>query len=97
MRRPLVPLVIAFLAGIVAVRLLQPPALVWFPTGLVAVGLALLSAAYHRLHIAGVFLLFLFFSLGAGRLGVEPYLLPRITSIVYPKRSWSSRSCSRGL
>ncbi|WP_337287962.1 DNA internalization-related competence protein ComEC/Rec2 [Candidatus Methylomirabilis sp.] len=76
LRRPLVPLVIAFLAGIVAVRLLQPPALVWFPTGLVAVGLALLSAAYHRLHIAGVFLLFLFFSLGAGRLGVEPYLLP---------------------
>lgn len=76
MRHPLVPLVIAFLLGIVAAGLLQPPAVVWLFAGGVAAGLALLSAAYSRLHAAGAFLLLLFFSLGAGRLGVESYLLP---------------------
>ncbi|MDE2484481.1 MAG: DNA internalization-related competence protein ComEC/Rec2 [candidate division NC10 bacterium] len=76
MRRPLVPLVIAFLLGIVASHLLPFPVLVWLLTGPVAAGLALLSAAYRRLRAASAFLLLLFFSLGAGRLGVEPYLLP---------------------
>ncbi len=76
MRHPLVPLVIAFLLGIVAARLLQLPAVVWLFAGGVAAGLALLSAAYSRLRAAGTFLLLLFFSLGAGRLGVESYLLP---------------------
>ncbi|MBI2883746.1 MAG: DNA internalization-related competence protein ComEC/Rec2 [Candidatus Methylomirabilis oxyfera] len=75
-RRPLVPLVIAFLLGIVAARLLQLPAVVWLLAGLAAAGLALLSAAYSRLRDASAFLLLLFFSLGAGRLGVESYLLP---------------------
>ncbi len=76
LRRPLVPLILAFLMGIVAARLLQLPALVWFLAGLVAAGLAMLGAAYHRLRVAGIFLLLLFFSLGAGRLGVQSYLLP---------------------
>ncbi|MDE2059562.1 MAG: DNA internalization-related competence protein ComEC/Rec2 [candidate division NC10 bacterium] len=76
MRRPLVPLVIAFLLGIMAVRLLQCPAPIWLFTGVAAAALALLSAAYRRLRVASAFLLLLFFSLGAGRLGVEPYLLP---------------------
>lgn len=76
LRRPLVPLVIAFLLGIVAARLLQLPAVVWLLAGLAAAGLALLSAVYSRLRAAGAFLLLLFFSLGAGRLGVESYLLP---------------------
>jgi competence protein ComEC len=76
MRRPLVPLVIALLLGIVASRLLPFPVLVWLLTGPAAAGLALLSAAYRRLRFASIFLLLLFFSLGAGRLGVESYLLP---------------------
>ncbi len=76
LRRPLVPLVIAFLLGIVAAHVLQLPALVWLLAGLLAAGLALLSAAYHRLHLATGFLLLLFCALGAGRLEVEPYLLP---------------------
>ena len=38
-RRPLVPLILAFLLGIVAARLLQLPTLVWFLAGLVAAGL----------------------------------------------------------
>ncbi|MDE2179303.1 MAG: DNA internalization-related competence protein ComEC/Rec2, partial [candidate division NC10 bacterium] len=76
MHRPLVPLVIAFLLGIVASHLLPFPVLVWLLTGPTAAGLALLSAAYRRLRAASAFLLLLFFSLGAGRLGVEPYLLP---------------------
>lgn len=76
MSRPLVPLVVAFILGIVAARLLPLPPLVWLLAGLGAAGLALLSAAYHRLHIAGACLLVLFLSLGAGRLEVEPYLLP---------------------
>ncbi|KAB2959814.1 MAG: DNA internalization-related competence protein ComEC/Rec2 [Candidatus Methylomirabilis oxygeniifera] len=74
-RRPLVPLVIAFLLGIVATHLLQLPAVVWLLAGLAAAGLALLSAAYSRLLAAGAFLLLVFFSLGAGRLGVESSLL----------------------
>lgn len=76
MRRPLVPLILAFLLGIVAARLLQLPALVWFLAGLTAASLALLGGAYRRLRVAGIFLLLLFFSLGAGRLGVESSLLP---------------------
>src|SRR5574337_76312 len=75
MRRPLIPLVVAFLLGVIAARLLQVPAPVWLLTGLAAAGLALLSAVYGRLRAAAC-LLVLFFSLGAGRLGVEPYLLP---------------------
>jgi competence protein ComEC len=76
MRRPLVPLVVALLLGIVAARLLPLPALVWFLAGPAAIGLVLLSAAYHQLRVASLSLLFLFFSLGAGRLGVELRLLP---------------------
>lgn len=76
MRRPLVPLVIAFVSGIVAVRLLPLPPPVWLLTGLAAAGLILLSAVYGRLRIVGACLLLLFFSLGASRLGVEPYFLP---------------------
>src|SRR5574337_1101923 len=76
MRRPLVPLVLAFLLGIVAAHLLHLPALVWFLAGLTAAGLAMLGGVYRRLRVAGVFLLLLFFSLGAGRLGVESSLLP---------------------
>ncbi|MBZ0169512.1 MAG: DNA internalization-related competence protein ComEC/Rec2 [Kofleriaceae bacterium] len=76
MRRPLVPLVVAFLLGVMAARLLQVPAPVWLLIGLAAAGLALLNAVYCRLRVAGACLLVLFFSLGAGRLGVEPYLLP---------------------
>lgn len=76
MRRPLVPLVIAFLLGIVAARLLQLPAVVWLLAGVTAAGLSLLSAVYNQRRVACVFLLLLFFSLGAGRLGVESYRLP---------------------
>ena len=76
LRRPLAPLILAFLLGIVAARLLQLPALVWFLASLVAAGLALLGTAYRRLRVASIFLLLLFFSLGAGRLEVESYLLP---------------------
>ncbi len=75
MRRPLVPLVIAFVSGIVAVRLLPLPPPVWLLTGLAAAGVILLSAVHSRLRIADACLLLLFFSLGAGRLGVESYLL----------------------
>jgi competence protein ComEC len=76
MRRPLVPLVIAFLLGIVGARLLQLPAVVWLLAGVTAAGLSLLSAVYNQRRAACVFLLLLFFSLGAGRLGVESYRLP---------------------
>ncbi|MGB4781605.1 MAG: hypothetical protein WBH61_06175, partial [Candidatus Methylomirabilis sp.] len=75
LRRPLIPLILAFLLGIVAARFLQLPELVWFLAGLVAAGLALLGTAYRWLRVASIFLLLLFFSLGAGRLGVESYLL----------------------
>lgn len=76
LRRPLVPLVVAFLLGVIVARLLQVPAPVWLLTGLTSAGLALLSAVYCRLRVTGACLLVLFFSLGAGRLSVEPYLLP---------------------
>lgn len=75
LRRPLVPLVVAFLLGIVAARLLPLSVFVWLLAGLLTTGLALLSAACRRLRVASLFLLLVFFSLGAGRLGVESYLL----------------------
>lgn len=76
LRRPLVPLVVAFILGIVAARFVRFPAPVWLLIGFGAVSLVGLNAAYHRLRITGACLLVLFFALGAGRFEVEPYLLP---------------------
>lgn len=76
MRRPLVPLVVAFLLGIVAARCEVLPALSWLLAGLLAAGLALLAASYRRQHAATAFLLLLFLALGAGRLEVELRLPP---------------------
>lgn len=76
LRRPLVPLVVAFILGIVAARFVRFPAPVWLLIGFGAVSLVGLNAAYHRLRVAGACLLVLFFALGAGRFEAEPYLLP---------------------
>lgn len=76
MRRPFVPLVVLFLSGISAARLVVLPSSVWLIGALVAAGVALLSLAYGRPHVPTVFLLLLFFSLGAGRLEGELRLLP---------------------
>ncbi|MCI0408745.1 MAG: DNA internalization-related competence protein ComEC/Rec2, partial [Acidobacteria bacterium] len=76
MRRPLVPLVVLFLSGIVAARLVVLPSSVWLIGALLAAGLALLALAYGRPRVPTVFLLLLFFSLGAGRLEGELRLLP---------------------
>ncbi|MGH7370014.1 MAG: DNA internalization-related competence protein ComEC/Rec2, partial [Candidatus Methylomirabilaceae bacterium] len=76
MGRPLVPLVIGFLAGIAAARYLPLPSLVWLITGLLAASAALLFAAYDRRLAATMFLLPLYFALGAARLDTELRLLP---------------------
>jgi len=76
MRRPLVPLVVAFLSGIGAAELAVLPAPVWLTAALLAVALSLLFAAYEHPLVATLFLLLLFFALGAGRLEVERRLLP---------------------
>jgi len=76
MRRPLVPLVVAFLSGIGAAELAVLPAPIWLTAALLAVSLSLLFAAYEHPLVATLFLLLLFFALGAGRLEVERRLLP---------------------
>src|SRR3990172_1336770 len=76
MRRPLVPLVVAFLSGIGAAELAVVPAPIWLTAALLAVALSLLFAAYEHPLVATLFLLLLFFALGAGRLEVERRLLP---------------------
>ena len=76
MRRPLVPLVVVFLSGIGAAELAVLPAPVWLTAALLAVALSLLFAAYEHPLVATLFLLLLFFALGAGRLEVERRLLP---------------------
>ncbi len=76
MRRPLVPPVVMVLSGIAAARFVVLPAPAWLLGGLLAAGLALLCAAYRRQFAATIFLLLLFFSIGAGRLEVELRLLP---------------------
>lgn len=76
MRRPLVPLVVVFLSGIGAAELAVLPAPVWLTAALLAVALSLLFAAYEHPLVATLFLLILFFALGAGRLEVERRLLP---------------------
>src|SRR3990172_7144688 len=65
MRRPLVPLVVVLLSGIGAAEL-----------ALLPVALSLLFAAYEHPLVATLFLLLLFFALGAGRLEVELRLRP---------------------
>src|SRR3972149_188801 len=76
MRRPLVPLVVVLLSGIGAAELAVLPAPVWLTAALLAVALSLLFAAYEHPLVATLFLLLLFFALGAGRLEVERRLLP---------------------
>ena len=76
MRRPLVPLVVMFLLGIAAARLVVLRAPFLFLGGFLAAGLALLSAAVRRPLVSTAFLLLLFLVLGAGRLEVELRLLP---------------------
>ncbi|MGH7369508.1 MAG: DUF4131 domain-containing protein, partial [Candidatus Methylomirabilaceae bacterium] len=76
MGRPLVPLVIGFLAGIAAARYVPLPSLIWLITGLLAASAALLFAAYDRPLAATMFVLSLFFALGAARLDTELHLLP---------------------
>ncbi|MBI2903158.1 MAG: DNA internalization-related competence protein ComEC/Rec2 [Candidatus Methylomirabilis oxyfera] len=76
MRRPIVPLVVVFLSGIGAAQPAVLPALVWLISAPLAAGLALLSALHDRPRLATLFLLLLFFALGAGRLEVELRLLP---------------------
>ena len=71
MRRPLVPLIVLFLPGIATARLVALPSSVWLVGALLAAGLSLLSTAYGRSRTATVFLLLLFFALGAGRLEAE--------------------------
>lgn len=75
-RRPLVPLAVAFIAGIVVAHSAPIPALVWFIGSLLCGGLALLFAIYRRTKAATGPLLLLFFMLGAGRLEVELRLPP---------------------
>ena len=76
MRRPIVPLVVVFLSGIGAAELAVLPAAVWLIGAPLAAGLTLLSSLHDRPRLATLFLLILFFSLGAGRLEVERRLLP---------------------
>ena len=76
MRRPVVPLVVVFLSGIGAAELAVLPAAVWLISAPLAAGLTLLSSLHDRPRLATLFLLFLFFALGAGRLEVERRLLP---------------------
>src|SRR3990172_6737356 len=76
MRRPLVPLVVAFLSGIGAAELAVVPAPIWLTAALLAVALSLLFAAYEHPLVATLFLLLLFFALGEGGLEVERRLLP---------------------
>jgi competence protein ComEC len=71
-----VPLVVVFLSGIGAADLAVLPAVVWLISVPLSAGLTLLSALHDRPRLATVFLLLLFFSLGAGRLEVELRLLP---------------------
>jgi competence protein ComEC len=75
-RRPVVPLIVVFLSGIGAAELAVLPAVVWLISAPLAAGLTLLSALHDRPRLATLFLLLLFFSLGAGRLEVELRLLP---------------------
>jgi competence protein ComEC len=75
-RRPVVPLLVVFLSGIVAAQLALLPAPVWLIGGLLSAALSLLFASYERPRAATIFLLLLFFTLGAGRLEVELRLLP---------------------
>lgn len=76
MRRPFVPLVVLFLSGIAAARLVVLPPPVWLFGAVLAAALALLSVATGRSRVATAFLSLLFFALGAGRLEVELRLLP---------------------
>ena len=76
MRRPLVSLVVGFLAGIAVARYLPLSPLVWLIGGLLAALAALLFAAYDRPLVATMFLLPLFLALGAARFDVELRLLP---------------------
>lgn len=76
MRRPVLPLVVVFLSGIGAAELAVLPAPVWLISAPLAAGLALLCALLDRPRLATLFLLLLFFALGAGRLEVERRLLP---------------------
>ncbi|HZY31719.1 MAG TPA: DNA internalization-related competence protein ComEC/Rec2, partial [Candidatus Methylomirabilis sp.] len=76
MWRPIVPLVVVFLSGIGAAELAVLPAVVWLISAPLAAGLTLLSALHDRPRLATLFLLLLFFALGAGRLEVERRLLP---------------------
>src|SRR3990172_585230 len=75
-RRPLVPLVVVFLSGIGAAEVAVLPAVVWLISAPLAAGLTVLSALHDRPRLATLFLMLLFFSLGAGRLEVERRLLP---------------------
>jgi len=76
MRRPLMPLVVAFLAGIATARFVPLPSSVWLLGTLLIAGLALLSTGYGRTRLATLALLGLFFALGAGRLDVVVRLPP---------------------
>jgi competence protein ComEC len=75
-RRPLVPLVVGFLAGLAAARFVSLPPAVWLIGGVLAASGALVLAAYHRPLAASLLLPPLFFALGAARIDAELRLLP---------------------
>jgi competence protein ComEC len=76
MRRPLVPLVVAFILGIAAASVVTFPSWAWLLGTLLMAGLALPLAASDRRRAATGLVLVLFLALGAGRLDAERRLRP---------------------